>query len=108
MLLHRGSTSTGGAGSPKHEAEVATQEAEQTGKIQQTSGMSCPFSTSRVITRPWHTPDLVLEAEAITRTQHTAVHERGDVFETVTLSENFFCGANVVNCAAPFGESRSL
>ena len=42
--------------------------------------------------------------EHITKQQET-MRERSMVFETATLSEGFFVGANRVNCAAPFSES---
>lgn len=35
--------------------------------------------------------------------QQDAMRERSLVFETQTLSENFFVGSVRVNCAAPFG-----
>ncbi len=34
--------------------------------------------------------------------QQETMRERSTVFETITLSENFFIGVNRVNCAAPF------
>ena len=34
--------------------------------------------------------------------QQDTMRERSNVFETVTLSENFFIGVNRVTCAAPF------
>ena len=36
--------------------------------------------------------------------QQEIMRERSNVFETITLSENFFIGVNRVNCAAPFSE----
>lgn len=36
--------------------------------------------------------------------QQDMMRERSNVFETVTLSENFFIGINRVNCAAPFSK----
>jgi RHO1 GDP-GTP exchange protein 1/2 len=41
--------------------------------------------------------------ENITKQQDT-MRERSLIFDTVTLSESFFVGANKVNCAAPFSE----
>ncbi|KAM6497062.1 CNH domain containing protein [Amanita muscaria] len=40
--------------------------------------------------------------------QQQAMRERSLVFVTVTLSENYFVGANKVNCAAPFGGGRRI
>lgn len=37
--------------------------------------------------------------------QQEIMRERSMVFDTVTLSEGFFTGANRVNCAAPFGNA---
>ena len=39
--------------------------------------------------------------------QQDIMRERSNVFETLTLSENFFVGVNRVNCAAPFSEFTS-
>jgi hypothetical protein len=41
--------------------------------------------------------------ENITK-QQEAMRERSLIFDTVTLSESFFVGANKVNCAAPFSK----
>ena len=41
--------------------------------------------------------------EAITK-QQELMKERSTVFDTVSISEGFFIGANRVNCAAPFCE----
>ncbi|KAF9818250.1 hypothetical protein IEO21_02878 [Rhodonia placenta] len=38
--------------------------------------------------------------------QQDLMRERSLVFETVTLSEDFFVGPTRVNCAAPFGQGR--
>ncbi|KAI0738597.1 CNH-domain-containing protein [Daedaleopsis nitida] len=40
--------------------------------------------------------------------QQDAMRERSTVFETITLSENFFIGVNRVNCAAPFNQGRKV
>ena len=39
--------------------------------------------------------------EAITK-QQEVMKQRSTVFDTVSISEGFFIGANRVNCAAPF------
>ncbi|TFK85670.1 CNH-domain-containing protein [Polyporus arcularius HHB13444] len=40
--------------------------------------------------------------------QQETMRERSTVFETITLSENFFIGVNRVNCAAPFNQGRKV
>ncbi|KAI0730697.1 CNH-domain-containing protein [Earliella scabrosa] len=40
--------------------------------------------------------------------QQDIMRERSNVFETLTLSENFFVGVNRVNCAAPFSQGRKV
>ena len=36
--------------------------------------------------------------------QQEVMKQRSTVFDTTSISENFFVGANRVNCAAPFCE----
>ncbi|KAH7927342.1 CNH-domain-containing protein [Leucogyrophana mollusca] len=45
--------------------------------------------------------------ENITK-QQDAMREKSLIFETVTLCDGFFLGANKVNCAAPFGSGRRV
>ncbi|KAH7914608.1 CNH domain-containing protein [Hygrophoropsis aurantiaca] len=40
--------------------------------------------------------------------QQDAMRERSLIFETISLCEGYFLGANKVNCAAPFGNGRRI
>ena len=53
------------------------------------------YASTQVARRKW------LE---VIQKQQEVVREKNLVFDTISLSEGFFCAGNRVNCAVPFGE----